>query len=171
MLSSFRKSLLILLCSFLLLGCGYRLFSASGKVRKIYIGVWKDYSSEPGFGALIASELRKSLVESGKFVPVFNKKEAGYLVVGKVNYIYLTPVGYLSFSKVSEVKIEFCGDYQVIDRTTGKVLVSGEVKRSEVYEVPVGSPEERGLAKEEALKKLAEDVVELISQQILFNIY
>ena len=159
-----------MLFSFLLFGCGYKFYYTSGKPWKIYIGVWKNYTSEPEFGAILVSELRKSLSENGKFLPVFSKDEAEYLVVGEVKYIYLTPVGYLSFSKVSEVKIDFCGDYKLIDKKTGKVIASGEIKRSEVYEVPVGSPEERGLAKEEALRKLAKDVVELISQQIIFNI-
>ena len=171
MLSSFQRSLLTLLFSFLLFGCGYRFYSHPSYAKaksKIFIPPWENPSSESEFGAILAEDLRKELSTGGFFIPVWSASSADFVLKGKINHVYLVPVGYLSFSQVTAIKVDFFGSYELIDKKTGKVILERSISRYVIYKTTQVNPEEVELAKKQALERLAQEVSEIIFHQLMF---
>ncbi len=174
MLSLCRINLLILLLlSFILGGCsGYRLVTKPDYLQNystIYIPPWTNYTSEPKLGELLAYYLRLKFSEGSFLIPVFDKKKADLILKGKVRQIYFEPVSYDTFLKTKERKISFRGDYELIDRHTGKVIFKKSISRYQIYRVleDVGKTLDPG--RQEALRLLAQDVSELIFQALFLD--
>jgi len=159
--------LFVVVLALALSSCGYKVFSPSFSCNEIFVPVWKNYSSAPELGELLSEALRKKLSQGRLFVPVFSKDSACFELKGRVKSVYLEPVGYLNYQQVSEVRINFVGEYELINLKTGDVLLKETISRYKVYDIPLSSPEETELVKTQALKKLAEEVAEKVLQRIV----
>jgi len=103
-------------------------------------------------------------------VPVYDQTKADLVLRGEVKKIYFDPVSYETFLITKERKINFEGEYQLIEQKTGKVLLKRTINRYEIYRVnqsEVVTFLDPG--REEALKVLSQDLAELILQDIMFN--
>ncbi len=169
----FRKSLLILLLSSLFLGCGYSLskrpsyFKAEWKT--VYIPPWKNFSSETGLGYLIAEKLRLKLAEGNLLVPVYNKKEADLILKGKVIKVCISPSVYATITETKERKVSFWGEFELIEKKTGKIIFKKKIQRFETYRVPSTSSIIVDPGKEEAVRLLTDDIADMVLEAIIFK--
>ncbi len=170
----FRKNwLILLLSSFIFFSCGYRFCKRPSyfkpEWKTIYIPPWKNYTSETSLGELLAYELRNKISQGGFLIPVYSKDKADLILKGEVERVYLEPVSYQTFIQTKERKINFQGKYELIERKTGRVILEGSISRYEIYRVPLEAVNVLDPGREEALKMLAEDISELILQNIMFR--
>ncbi|WP_022854924.1 LPS assembly lipoprotein LptE [Thermodesulfobacterium thermophilum] len=168
------RNLLILWFSFILLGCGYSFYQRPLYLKEdwktIYIPPWKNYSSETSLGEYLSYYLRHKFAQGQFLLPVYDEDRADLVLKGEIKRVYLDPISYETFLVTKERKISFEGEYQLIERKTGKVILKRPISRYEVYRVAqqqVVNFLDPG--REEALKLLSQDLAEIILQDIMFN--
>jgi len=173
MLYSFRKNLLILLLSSVVLGCGYSLSKRPAyfkpEWKTIYIAPWKNFSSETELGYLIAEKLRLKLATGNFLIPVYNEEKADLVLEGEVIKVCISPSVYASVIETRERKVSFWGRFKLIERKTGKVIVERKIRRFETYRVPPTTSIIVDPGKEEALNLLTQDLADFVLEAIMFK--
>lgn len=171
----FRKNWLILwFFSLFLISCGYSFYLKpnyfKAEWRTIYIPPWKNFTSEPFLGELLAYELRHKFAQGNLLIPVFDENKADLIFRGEVIRVYLEPIAYETFIQTRERKVSFKGRYQLIDRKENKVVAENlDLNRYETYRVPIEETNILDPGREEALRLLVKDLAEVIFQEIIFK--
>ena len=175
MLSLYRINLLTLWFSIVLCclsGCGYKIIGKPDYLEKystIYISPWINYTSEPQIGELISYYLRLKISEGNLLIPVFDEKKADLILKGRVKLISFSPVTYETFLKTKERKINFVGEYQLIEVSTGNVIFKSKISQDKIYTVQEEISETLDPGKKQALDLLAQDVADEIIHQLFLN--
>jgi len=169
------KNLLILwFLSAFLFSCGYTFQERPSYFKEtwktIYIPPFKNFTQEPDLGERLAYELRHKFSQGGFLKPVFKEEEADLILKGEILRVYVEPIAYEVFLQTRERKIHFEGKIQLLERATNtKLYENTKFTRFETYRV---SEVVTGLldpGKTEALRKLTQDLAELIFQEIWFR--
>ncbi|MCX7873000.1 MAG: LPS assembly lipoprotein LptE [Caldimicrobium sp.] len=157
-----------------LFACGYSFYERP-KVfqphwKTIFIPPFKNYTQDPEFSEMLAYELRHKFAQGKILLPVYREEEADLVLRGEVTRIYVEPISYEVFLQTRERRVLFEGKFQLLERKTQqKIHENPKLTRFETYrvlEIPQGSVE---LGKVEALRKLSQDIAELIFQEIIFK--
>jgi len=128
------KTGFIALTAFVLLvtgGCGYH-FTGEGPgprpgLKRISIPVFKNNTSEPELGAILAGALRREFMKRGN-MQLVSSEEAEAVFWGTVTNIYATPVAHrelpITYGKqlAVETRLYVVLDIRCVDPGTGKVL-------------------------------------------------
>jgi len=167
----FLRNLSILWFSFFLLACGYtpagNPLILSPEWKTIYIPPWKNYTGEKAIGELLAIELRKKIAQDGFLTPVYSADSADLILQGEVLRVYIEPVAYATFLQTKTRNIQFEGRYALIDRKSGKKMYENpKITRFESYRVVDVSSNLLNPGKDEAVRLLVKDLVELIMQEL-----
>lgn len=170
----YRKNLLILLFSlFFLCACGYKFQVRPDYFKSewhtIYIPPWKNFTSETPLGELLAYKLRYKLSQGNFLIPVYDESKADLILKGEIKRVYLEPISYERFIQTKERRINFVGKYWLIDKKENKIILERTLSRYEVYRVPVEATALLDPGREEALEILADDLSEIILQDLLFK--
>uniref|UniRef100_A0A832LWR1 Lipoprotein n=1 Tax=Caldimicrobium thiodismutans TaxID=1653476 RepID=A0A832LWR1_9BACT len=169
------KNLLILwFLSALLFSCGYTFQERPAYFkenwRRIYIAPFKNYTQEPELGEILAQELRHKFAQGRFLLPVYSEGEADLVLRGEINRIYVEPISYEVFLQTRERRIQFEGRFQLIDAKTGqKIHENPRLSLSEVYRIQEAATGVLEVGKIEALRRLSQDLAELIFQEIVFK--
>lgn len=171
---SLRNLLILLFLSISLWGCGYTLqerptyFKLHWKT--IYIPPFKNYTQEPEMGELLAYELRHRFSQGKLLIPVYSEDESDLILKGEITKVYVEPISYEVFLQTKERKILFEGRFQLIERITQeKIYENKKFSRFETYRVSEALTGLLDPGKKEALRKLSQDLSELIFHEILFK--
>ncbi len=168
-----RNLLILLFLNFFIVSCGYHFFRRpayfKSEWKTIYIAPWKNFTSEVTLGELITYELRKKFAQGKFLIPVYDESKADLILKGEIKKVYLEPISYQTFLQTKERKVSFEGEYQLIDRKEGKIILEGHLSRYEIYRVPVEATNVMDPGRSEALELLAKDLAEIILQEVMFK--
>ena len=121
-------------------------------------------------GEFLAYELRHRFGQGSLLIPVYREEEADLILTGEVTKIYLEPISYEVFLQTKERKILFEGRFQLIERITKDIIYENKrFSRFETYRVSEALTGLLDPGKKEALRRLSQDISELIFQEILFR--
>jgi len=169
--SSLRNLLILWFLSSLLFSCGYTFQERPSYFKEtwktIYIPPFKNYTQEPDLGERLAYELRHKFSQGGLLKPVFREEEADLVLKGEVLKIYMEPISYEVFLQTRERKVYFEGKIQLLERVTQtKLYENPKFTRFETYRVSENVAGLLDPGKTEALRKLTQDLAELIFQEL-----
>jgi len=163
-----RRGLLILL-SFLLMGCGYH-FRADGEpvgiqLESLAIPLFSSTSSEIGFEADFTKVIRQEFISQGR-VPLVPEEKAQAALVGKIQEIREDPLTYRSqdvlvggqastYTVTRSRKLRVRLDVQLVDRRQGKVIWREAAMEEQTSYFISGDPLEMRYSEQQALEKIA----------------
>ncbi len=163
------KILLLIAIIGLLAGCGYHRQETEVQlpswIRTIYIAPWKNNSTELRLGQWLTDDLREEFLrDSGlSLVP---RDQADVILEGKIESAYTTGLSYVRYDVSVERRIGVECSVRLLDAKTGKELwKSPPIYREEGFYVGKTLMMTEGY-KENALKKISQDLAEIIHHRI-----
>ncbi len=158
---------------FILTGClgyGFRgtVNNLPADIKAVAIPIFANESLEPGIEVVFANALVYEFTRS-RILPVVSEAEAQALIVGKIKSVAVEPVIYTSSAQTLERRITVVLEVTCRRKDNEQVLwQNANLSRYEIY--PVASdPALTERNKEEAIKKIAQDLSERIHNGILEN--
>jgi hypothetical protein len=164
-----KRGGLLLLLSFLLVGCGYHL-RADGEpvgiqLESLAIPLFSSTSSEIGFEADFTKVIRQEFISHGR-VPLVPEEEAQAVLSGKIQDIRADPLTYRSqdvtvggYTSTYEVtrsrRLRVRLDVQLVDRRQGKVIWREAAMEEQASYTVSGDPLEMRYSERQALEKIA----------------
>jgi PBP1b-binding outer membrane lipoprotein LpoB len=171
-----KRSVLLLLLSFVLPGCGYH-FQADGEpvgiqLESLAIPMFSSTSSEIGFEANFTKVIRQEFISQGR-VPLVPEEKAQAVLVGKIQDIRADPVNYRSqqvmvggntytYQTTSSRKLRVRVDVQLVDRRSGKVIWHEAAMEDQASYTVTGDPLELRYTEQQALETIAERLAKRI---------
>ncbi len=137
-------------------------------IKSVAIPVFSNESIEPGVEVIFANALIYEFNRS-HILQVVSEAEAQAKIIGKIKSISIDPVIYANLTQALERKVYVTLDITFQRSDNQKILWQNQsLSRYEVFQVTT-DPNTSQLNKEEALKKIAQDLSERIHNSILEN--
>ena len=156
-----------------ILGCGGYGFRGSVNnlppdIKSVAIPVFSNESIEPGVEVIFANALIYEFNRS-QIVQVVSESEAQAQIIGKIKSISIDPVIYANLTQALERKVYVTLEVTCQRSDNQKILWQNQsLSRYEVFQVTT-DPNTSQRNKEEAIKKIAQDLSERIHNSILEN--
>lgn len=167
---------MLLLLSFLLVGCGYH-FRADGEpvgiqLESLAIPLFSSTSSEIGFEADFTKVIRQEFISHGR-VPLVPEEKAQAVLIGKIQDIRADPLAYSSqdmivggktstYQVTSSRKLRVRLDVELMDKRQGKVIWREAAMEEQASYAVSGDPLETRYSEKQALEKIAEGLAKRI---------
>ena len=166
------KSIAGLLALFFLSGCGYGFRGSVNNlppdIQAVFIPVFVNETIEPGVEVVFANALVYEFNRSG-ILKVVSESMAQAQLSGKIKSIAVDPVIYANQTQALERRVTVTLEVSFRRSDDQKVLWQNpSLSRNEVYRVTT-DPNQTQRNKEEAIKKIAQDLSERIHNAILEN--
>ena len=150
-------------------GCGYHRAETTSKlpswIKSIYIEPWSNRSNELLLSAWITQELRNEFMRRGPIV-LAPEEEADVILTGQVEWVETEGLSYTRYDRSVERRVFVECSVKLRERKTGKVLWrTRNIRREEAFAVSSDVMHTEGM-KDAALKKLSQDVAEIIYHRI-----
>ncbi len=160
---------IFLLLLFIASGCGYHRAERSAElpswIQSIYIAPWKNRSNELMLGAWITDELRQEFLR-GSSLKLASREDADVILEGRVKEVATSGLSFIRHDQAVERRIDVICSAILKDRRTNQIIWSTEdIVREESFLVGREATQTEAL-KNKALKKLSQDVAELIYHRI-----
>jgi hypothetical protein len=137
-------------------------------IKTVSIPVFLNESIEPGVEVIFANALIYEFNRS-QALRVVSESEAQAQIIGKIRSIAIDPVIYANLSQALERRVTIFLEVTCQRSDNEKILWQNQgLSRYEVYRVTT-DPNQTQRNKEEAIKKLAQDLSERIHNSILEN--
>ncbi len=134
-------------------------------IKSIYIAPWKNNSTELHLGQWITEELRQEFLRDSGLAMV-PKDEADIILEGRIESAYTTGLSYVRYDVSVERRIGVECSVRLIDAKTGKeIWKSPPIYREEGFYVGKSLMMTEGF-KENALKKISQDIAQIIHHRI-----
>ncbi len=170
----------IVLLLFAMAGCGYSnpyngdMPGLSDDQRPeaapIYVGMWKNNTSELGFQSLIYQELIEWLKKSKMVILVQDRRQAQYILDGSIRSIRFEGLSYDEYDNAIELRSVTRLSYELRDRESGAIVWQqpGLVRRNNFR---VGNDSViTSDNKRKALANIARDIAQVIYTRIFYTI-
>jgi Lipopolysaccharide-assembly len=157
---------------FLIWGCGYGFRGGVNNlppdIKGIYIPAFANATTETGTGVVFANALIYEFTRSG-ILPVVPESKAQASIVGKIKAITIESVTLASQTQALQRKVTLFLEVSCRRTDDQKILWQNQnMSRYEVYSVSADSNQTE-LNKQEAIKKIAQDLSKRIYDGILEN--
>ena len=163
-----RISFLILIL--LIHACGYRLRERPPGFRPewktIYVEIFKNRTSETVLGVYLSEALRRRFARSGFVELVANPTRADLIIRGEVKRLSIGGISYNVYTETLERRISVTLAVDMRTRDGGIIWQNRNLSRYENYPVEGTTSGVLDPGKEEALRKLSEDLADIIYHQI-----
>ncbi len=153
-----------------LLGCGYRLRGRppgfSPAWRTIYVEIFRNRTSETRAGVWLSEALRRRFARSGFVKLVDSPEKADLVLSGEIKRLTIGGISYDVYTETLQRRISVRVAARMRD-AHGRVIWQNEnLSRYENYPVEGTASGLLDPGRETALKKLAEDLAEIVYHQI-----
>jgi outer membrane lipopolysaccharide assembly protein LptE/RlpB len=167
-----RYRLIAGLLLFFISGCGYGLRGTVNNlprdIQSVSIPVFVNESIEPGVEVVFANALIYEFNRSHT-LQVVSEAQAQANIKGKIKSIAIDPVIYANLTQALERKVTVTLEIICLRSDNQKILWQNQsLSRYEVYQVTT-DPNQTQRNKDEAIKKIAQDLSEKIHNSILEN--
>lgn len=156
------RGLLLLSLTALLLagGCGYYSFTgaSAGHLRSIAIPAFDNRTAEFGVAETLSESLIDLFTADGT-LKVRDVRSADAVLYGTVTSITDRPSAITSDETVSQYEIRVTVNLRLEDRVKGKIAWEESLSQTALYNFSGGSTAERDAGLEDAVGKLAEDIL------------
>jgi hypothetical protein len=157
---------------FFISGCGYGFRGTVNNlppdIQGIYIPVFLNETIEPGIEIVFANALIYEFNRS-RVLEVVSESQAQAQIIGKIRSIAIDPVIYATLTQALQRRVTVTLEISCRRSDNQKVLWQDQnLSRYEVYSVTT-DPNQTERNKQDALKKIAQDLSERIHNSILEN--
>ena len=150
-------------------GCGYFLVGTSNPenlkgARSINISIFRNESSEPNLGFVMAEATRNRFVNDGR-LRVVDSGRAEIVLDGVVREYRLDPIGFSSSDQVQRYRVFVKTSVRLRDLRSGKNILLQDIESESEFDVEStvsGSAENRDETNEKAASFFSEEVLSLI---------
>lgn len=150
-------------------GCGYSLVGTSNPenlkgARSINISIFRNESSEPNLGFVMAEATRNRFVNDGR-LRVVDSGRAEIVLDGVVREYRLDPIGFSSSDQVQRYRVFVKTSVQLRDLRSGKNILLQDIESESEFNVEStvsGSAENRDETNEKAASFFSEEVLSLV---------
>ncbi len=152
--------LLAIIFSVQICGCGYYSFSGSGLVgiETVYVPLFGNSTSEFGLEEQLTDALIMA-VNAESNLNIADRDQADSILEGRIVGISDVPMTYSAGEVVSEFKVQIRVRVKFEDLKNRQVIVEEDLSAFGIYPYPVQPGDDRQKGIDEAVKKLAEDII------------
>ena len=150
--------------------CGYRLRERPPGFKSdwqtLYVEIFKNRTAETELGVYLSEALRQRFARGGFLRLVTDPQQADLVITGEVKKLSIGGISYNTYTETLERRISVNLTVEMRERGGHTVWRNANLSRYENYPVEDTSSGVLDLGKEEALRKLSEDLADIIYHQI-----
>lgn len=159
----------LLLCVFLIAGCGYDLEGARRperlkNVRTISIPAFLNNTNEPGLERAVTKSVKNRFLRDGR-LRVSDSPDADIILEGVLREYRLSPIGFTQADRVKQYRVVVRTRIRLRDRERQKLLINQDLESNTEFAVSssiVQSATNRSNANRRVADSLSRDIVSLV---------